>query len=283
MEKSRGNQPLDIFYEMARSCFCNLILDIFVKRRKINDKEGVVMERLKKISIMACLLLGMGAVSTSLVTPSVQAASVAMTKTIQVTGKGEMTIQPDVAYVTVGVTTQASTSQEAQSQNASMMAKIKAALQAKGISQEDLQTIQFSSYPRYEWEKDKNVLKGYQVEHLLRVTIRDLESIGQLLDAATSAGANQIQNIQFGTEKEMEYEGKVLEKAMDHALKKASVIAGASRSKIKGVVSVTELGTSLPPVVQPYMMEAKSAAPSTSISQGTLIIQAQLQVVYEIE
>ncbi len=242
------------------------------------------MKRLKTSLIACALLLSIGAVSSSLVTPSAQASSVSMAKTIQVSGKGEMTIQPDVAYVTVGITTQANTSQEAQSQNASVMAKIKTALQVKGIRQDDVKTIQFSSFPRYEWEKDKNVLKGYQVEHLLRVTIRDLENIGQLLDAVTSAGANRMENIQFSTEKETEYEGKVLEKAMGHAFKKASVIASASGKKIKGVVSVSELGTSLPPVVQPYMiMEAKSAAPSTSISQGTLTIQAELTVVYEME
>lgn len=243
------------------------------------------MKRLKSSLITAALLVGMTAAASTFLVPAGQAVAAA-THTIQVAGKGEMMIQPDVAYLNVGVRAEGATSQAAQAEAAKVMAKIQSALQANGIAKEDIQTIQFTSFPRYEWEKDRRVFKGFEVTHILRVTSRDLAKVGEVLDAVTVAGANQIDNIQFATEKAAEYEGAVLQKAMDHALKKASVLASASGKKIKDVVSIAEMGSQPPSFYQPLMMgaEAKAASPiSTELSQGLLKVQAEVQVVYEME
>jgi uncharacterized protein YggE len=196
-----------------------------------------------------------------------------------------MTVDPDVAYIQFGLTTLGKTAQEAQTENAKIFAKINDVLKAKGLTKEDIKTTQFSTYPRYDWEKEKNVLKGYQVEHMLQVTYRDMEQIGSFLDSVTAAGVNRIHNIQFSTEKNEEYEIKVLEKAMDNAEKKANALAAKTGRKVKGIIQINESGVTAPPVFKGYEMQesAKMAMDSaqTNISQGSLKIQKEIQVVFE--
>jgi uncharacterized protein YggE len=204
--------------------------------------------------------------------------------TITVSGEGEITINPDVAYVQIGLVTEGKTAQEAQSQNATLFTKIKDALKAKGIKDEDMKTIQFSTHPRYDWEKEKNVLKGYQVEHMLQVTYHDIEHIGDLLDAVTASGANRIHHIQFGTEKQEEYERAALEKALENAEEKANALAKKAGKQVKGIIQINESGVTAPPVYRGYeamkgMSESSSA--DTQISQGTLKVQSTLQVTFE--
>lgn len=204
--------------------------------------------------------------------------------TITVSGKGEMTVTPDVAYIQFGLNTEGKTAEEAQAANAKIFAKIKDVIKAKGLSEQDVKTVQFNTYPRYDWENEKNVFKGYQVEHTVQVTYRDMDSIGAFLDSLTAAGVNRIHNIQFGTEKTDEYELAVLEKAMENAEKKAAVLAKKAGKQVKAIVHIQEAGTTAPPVYRNYeMAESKemSMDVQTSISQGSLKIQKQIQVVFE--
>ncbi|WP_134701904.1 SIMPL domain-containing protein [Ammoniphilus sp. YIM 78166] len=222
---------------------------------------------------------------TLMITPflSASATEKAEKNTISVTGKGEILIQPDVAYVRLGLVTQGSTATEAQKSNADTFTQIQKALMEQGLKPEDMKTVQFSTFPNYQWEKDKQVLKGYQTQHILLVTYRDINRVGQLLDAVTQAGANQIEGVQYGAEKQEEYEIQVLHKAMDHARRKADALAAQTGKKVTGVLHISEPGTASPLIFRGHeLAEAKAMdTASTVISPGELKIEAQVQVVYE--
>lgn len=220
-----------------------------------------------------------------IVTPflSVSATEKVEKNTISVTGKGEVLIQPDVAHIRLGLVTQGNTAAEAQKSNADTFARIQAALREQGVKPEDMKTVQFSTFPNYQWEKDKQVLKGYQTQHILLVTYRDINRVGQLLDTATKAGANQIEGVQYATEKQEEYETQALQNAMDHARIKADALAAKTGKKITGVVHIAESGATSPILFRSHdMAEAKAmdTAP-TVLSPGELKIEAQVQVIYE--
>jgi uncharacterized protein YggE len=215
----------------------------------------------------------------------VAATEPAELNTITVSGKGEMSVSPDVAYIQFGLNTQGKSAEEAQVANAKIFAKINEVVKAKGLSGQDIQTVQFNTYPRYDWENEKNVFKGYQVEHILQVTYRDMDRIGLFLDAVTAAGVNRIHHIQFGTEKTDEYELAVLEKAMENAEKKAAVLAKKAGKQVKAIIHIQEEGTTARPIYRQFEAEesAKMMATDaqTSVSQGSLKIQKQIQVVFE--
>ena len=208
---------------------------------------------------------------------------------VSVTGKGELSIKPDIVYLSIGVNTTAETAQEAQKSNAAKIAKITALLKTTwGIADKDIQSTQFSVQPNYSYsEKDGQQVKGYIAQHTLQVAYRDLTKVGALLDAASTAGANNIGNAQFGIEDPSAFEAQVIEKAMANADIKAAAIAKAAKRSLGQVVTVTQNDDGNNPVV--YMETAamsKAMADkdgSTSVEPGVVKVSTQLSVVYELK
>jgi hypothetical protein len=102
--------------------------------------------------------------------------------------------------------------------------------------------------PDYSWENNKQELKGYQVEQIVQVKYRNLAGIGQLIDAATAAGANRIENVSFSSEKIEEYRMDAMDAALDNARLKAERMAKRAGVKIKETVQITDGIAPSPPV-----------------------------------
>jgi len=242
--------------------------------------------KLIAVPIALVLMFGCGLAFAQFFPPYAKAAGMEQINTITVSGKGEITIAPDVAYIQFGLNTEGKSAQEAQQKNAELFSKIQDAIEKQGVQKADIKTVRYYTQPDYQWEKDKNVLKGYRSEHMVEVTYRKVDAIGALLDAVTKVGVNRIDTIRFGTEKEEEYEIQALEKAVDNASKKANALAVRAGKKVKQVIMIQESGTSSPPILYreaAEMMNAKSMAQdqSTTINQGELKFSRQVQVTYE--
>jgi len=213
--------------------------------------------------------------------------SVSAQNLITVTGQGEMTISPDVAYVNLGIRTEADTAKEAQAANAAAYAKLREVLfdQYK-LAAKDVQTSGFNVQPVYSYTDKDPKVKGYSATQMLQVTYRDLDKLGTFLDAVSAAGANQIDGVRFSTEKGQEYELQVIEKAMDNAKAKAEAIAKYAGKEVKGIVSVSQGGgVAVPSQYSSVSLAAKNAAmdsaASTSISAGELKVTTNVTVQYQ--
>ncbi|MEF2969178.1 SIMPL domain-containing protein [Paenibacillus sp. M1] len=208
---------------------------------------------------------------------------------VSVVGSGEISVKPDVAYLTIGVETQADTAKEAQSANSAKIAKINKLLKDTWkIDAKDIQTGQFYVQPNYTYtEKDGQKVKGYTAQHTLNVTYRDLTKIGQLLDAASAAGANRIENVRFSTENPDQYQEQVIEKAMANAKLKASAIAKAAGRNLGIVLSVTQSGGDAQIYLQSEALMMKAAADeagaSTAVEPGEITVKTTLSVIYELK
>lgn len=156
-----------------------------------------------------------------------------------------------------------------------------------GIADKDIQTGQFYVQPNYTYsDKEGQQIKGYSAQHSLEVTYRDLSKIGQLLDAASAAGANRIDNIRFSTENPDQYQDQVIQKAMNDANKKAASIAKAANRQLGIVLSISQGSTSTPIFTQNVkMMEmaAADSAVSTPVEPGEIDLQTTLTVMYELK
>ncbi|MDF9840734.1 MULTISPECIES: SIMPL domain-containing protein [unclassified Paenibacillus] len=208
---------------------------------------------------------------------------------VSVTGKGELSIKPDIVYLSIGANSSAATAQEAQKANAAKIAKVTALLKTTwGIADKDIQSTQFSVQPNYTYsEKDGQQVKGYIAQHTLQVAYRDLTKVGALLDAASAAGANNIGSAQFAIEDPSAFEAQVIEKAMANADVKAAAIAKAAKRSLGQVVTVTQNDVGNNPV---YYMEnaamskaAADTAGGTSVEPGQVKVTTQLSVVYELK
>lgn len=214
-----------------------------------------------------------------------QSPEVSPSQTITVVGQGSAYVQPDIARVTAGVETSAETIAEAVAQNEAQMQAVMAALTAAGIADKDIQTTNFSiSLDRYP-EPRPATLEGeataavYRVSNMVTVTIRDLDSVGEVLDAVIEAGANNIWGVSFTIEDPSAAQADARTDAMADAAERAEALAGLAGVELGPVMSVSEVvGNTIVQTEMAYAREA--AAGAGTISPGELQIGYQVQVTY---
>lgn len=150
------------------------------------------------ILIVLSLLLGIGLTSMTLPQQAAAQTDNQEARTIQVTGQGEVSAEPDQAIVRMGVETEADTAESALDDNNDWMTAVISATLDAGIAEEDIQTQGFNLRPIYDTpDGGQPELSGYRVSNIVRVTVHDLTMLGQLLDATVAAGSNSIEGIQF--------------------------------------------------------------------------------------
>jgi len=245
-----------------------------------------LLRKVLRISlIVAMISFCFSVINISQHTETARAAENDNVGSISVTGRGEITVKPDVAYVQVGLQTTGATAKESHEANAKQFAEISKALKDLKIADKDVKTTRFSTYPNYEWINNKNELKGFITEQIIQITYRDIDQIGTLLDKLADAGANRVESIQYSSEKLEEYQLSAIDKAIDQARVKADRMASRIGVKIKGVASISENGVNSNPIYfNPSMISAKEmafdSASSTQVYPGELKIEATVTVVY---
>ncbi len=235
--------------------------------------------------VIAMLALALTLFNWSNHAEPVNAEEVKQNGTISVTGQGEIMVKPDVAYIQVGLDTTGKTAKESHDANAKQFTELSKVLKDLKIAEKDIKTTRFNTYPNYEWINNKQELKGYRTEQMIQVTYRDLDKIGTVLDQLTTAGANRVQGVQFGSEKIEEYKLEALDKAMENARSKADRLVKHAGSKIKGVISISESGSYYQPMYDyganiGFSMSTKEEAYSTQIYSGEIKVQANVSVSY---
>jgi len=247
------------------------------------------MKPLGSVLIAGSLLVGGAALPASFGIGQAQAAEVVPMNVINVTGKGEVKVTPDVAYLYIGVESNATTAAAAQKKTAAVMSKLNTLLKTDWkIAAKDVETEQFYVSPNYTYSDDNGqTVKDYSSTHVLKVTYRDLDKIGQLLDAASEAGANRIQNISFASENPDQYEEEAIAKAITSANKKAAAIAKAAGRTLGAATSISLENADAPILYAEYaraeMADSSASAPATSINPGQITINTFVTVQYEMK
>lgn len=200
--------------------------------------------------------------------------------TLSVDGQGTGTAAPDMATVTIGVTTQGKDAAKAQNDNAWVSNQIQAAVRGLGIEEKDIQTRNYSFYPNYSTDKDhRNEVTGYTVNNSVIVVVRDIKLTGKVIDAALSNGANEINSLDFSASDTKAVRKVALLNAIQDARDKADIIAKGLGKRIVGIQNVSEstgyietrrFGGNM------LMAVAKDAA--TPITPGSLSLTANVHI-----
>ena len=204
-------------------------------------------------------------------------------QTITVIGTGRASVQPDLADLRLGVTITAPTVESARSANSSTLAAVIARLKAIGIEDRDLQTSIVSVSPQYDYSREGAPprLAGYTFSNLVAAVIRDIERVGDAIDAALTAGATNVDHIAFRVADQSAAEREAREAAVADAHLKAETFASAAGVTIEGVAAIVESGAPIPypsPMVERMAFAAKDA--STPIEPGTNEIVATVTIAY---
>ena len=212
---------------------------------------------------------------------------------ITVSGASTLTVEPNKAEVYVKIATLEKTAQESKNKNSQISSNAVKALKKEGIKDKDVETSQFSIYPRYEYEevielnlrKSKQILVGYEAVNVLKVTTQDLDKVGKLIDAAVNNGANDIERVAFGLTKEREKDIKqqAMILASDDAKEKAVALAANAGVNLLKPIAISESSFYYQPFeFRGALMEKAVPAAETIISPQKLDVSASVQLVYEI-
>jgi uncharacterized protein YggE len=203
---------------------------------------------------------------------------------IWVSGEGKVTVIPNIATLTLGITAQAASVAEAQSQAAEAMNGVMTALADNGVAKKDIQTQHFSidQVTRWDENKQQEVVVGYRVTNMVTAKIREIDKAGSIIDAVAAAGGDltRINGISFSVDDPSPYYKEAREKAMADAKAKGEQLAELSGVRL-GKPSYISEGT-IYPVYQRSLYEAAAPAP-TPISPGELELTLTVQVVYDID
>lgn len=201
-----------------------------------------------------------------------------MTATISVTGEGVVEVAPDLATVMIGVTTQGETAAAALAANSAAVDGVMVQLTASGIAPRDLQTSNLSVNPNWTgYDSSSPTISGYVATNMLTVRIRELDSLGTVLDAAVTDGANTLNGVTFGLADPTPAMNEARKKAVADARARAELLAGAAGVTLGKIVSITESGGAASPM--PMFRAEASAVP---VAEGELGLTAMVTVVYEI-
>ena len=197
-------------------------------------------------------------------------------------GHADLKVRPDIARVTVSVTTQAAQQDAAAQDNARRTTAVLAALRAAGVAERDIQTEGYNVQPQYDYKPSPPVLTGFQVTNTVQVTIRDLGRAGVVVDRATQSGATDVSGLSFDLADRTAAAGRALAQAVAEAKSKAQAMASAAGVGFGRLLSLSE---GSPAIVQPLFAARAVAAgpqPATPVEANQITITADVTAVYAI-
>jgi uncharacterized protein YggE len=215
------------------------------------------------------------------------ATPVAMPATVSVNGQGTVDVEPDTASVQVGVDVIEGTLDAAQANATAQATAIIDAVKAAGIADDDIQTTNFSVFIMRNYDNEGNPaeIQGYQISNQVNVTIRDIEAVGDILDAVVDAGANNIYGITFYVDDPTSAASQARRQAVENARTKAEELADAAGMTLGRVVSISESFAPVPPSIafdgaEDMAMAGRASAP---IERGTTEVMVEVQMSFELE
>ena len=204
---------------------------------------------------------------------------------LDVSATGEVTRVPDIALITAGVVTRATTAGAAIQENAARMERVIAALKRAGVADRDIQTSAINLNPEYRYaENQPPQLVGYTASNQVSVRFRDIRNSGRILDALVAEGANQINGPVMSIDNRQEALDEARARAVAAGRARAELYARALGKRVARVISISESGGSYPPPPMPMAERAMMAqSADTKIMPGEQELQVSLAMVFELQ
>jgi uncharacterized protein len=205
-------------------------------------------------------------------------------RTFSVLGEGKEVVVPNIAEIRIGVISEGLDLTMLQKENSEKMNRIINFLKEKGIDEKDIQTENYSVTPKYDYSKSPYRIVGYTISQDLRVKIRDLSKIGEILSQALNYGANNVSGPNFTVDDKEVYLEKAREKAIRNAKEKAEKIAKIAGFRLGKIISIIESSPFEP--IPVMLKESGAGGPLISqpqIEPGSQEIKVQVNITFEIK
>lgn len=234
------------------------------------------------LSYPTAVLLAMAA--AFLTFGSAQAGETSMQRTVTVSASATVSAKPDMARILSGVQTEAVSAQSATSENTKVMANLVDGLKALGVEAKDIQTSNFSVQPRYQHNRDGRPprIDGYQVSNEVSILIRDLKSVGDILDKMIGLGANQMRGLSFEVSEAETLRDGARTQAIANARRRAELYAKAAGAEVGEVVEIRE-GSGGYEGPRPVMAARREMSAAVPIEAGEQELSASVTVTWALK
>lgn len=208
--------------------------------------------------------------------------------TISVTGEGRVFVVPDIAEVSLGIQTgRQPSAAEAMRRLREGMSAVFAAVKKAGVEEKDIRTENFTLNPVYDWTEKGQIFRGFEANQSLRVKVRNLDKVTDVITAAAGAGANQAGNVAFTVDDPERVRAEARDDAIAQAKAKAQKLASDLGMRLGEIEGFNEGGYGGPPVV--FMRSAEMGMAGGGgdvplpVPAGEQEIVVQVTITYELE
>lgn len=236
----------------------------------------------KFTSVLAAAFLVFSVAGTNL-------AAAAEPNTIAVSGMAEQEVAPDMAYIDVGINVRADDAETARTQEAQIASQIRRALLGLAITDNDLQNTSYYLYQEY--KVDRNGVRTadkYVLDSSIKVTVKDLDKLSQVIDNVVEAGATNISNITYALSTQNIIQRQLLATAVENARDKAAVVANAGSRTLGNMLSADINSFDGGTIVAYGANKLRSTTNlaedgvATKLSPGKIKLNARVQVVFSL-
>lgn len=235
---------------------------------------------------LAWLVIGAAMLMAPFAAAAAYAAEQGSERVISITASGTVTAVPDIALISTGVVSEAETARAALEANTAAMRRLIEGLKAAGIEAGDIQTASFDVHPVYSTDTSnapsprpqRPTIVAYRVQNQVRITARNIDRLGEVLDRAVTLGANQVGGIEFRVSQAEKLRDDARREAIANARRRAELFASAAGVKLGRVLQIEEVGEEGPRPM-PRLMKAEAVP----IERGTETLEATVRVTWELE
>ncbi len=205
-----------------------------------------------QVIILVCLLAATGlpqanavasaampVVPAAIDVPQQQENACDLSRTVQVSGTAVVNVTPDRALIQLGIQSNGTTPQRVEAINSNTIQQIVKALRKLGVEEKDIVTDRYTIWPVYD-SYNSLMIKGYRIDNMVAVTLRDIGKANQVIVAALEAGANQLINVEFYLSDLRTYRDRARQLAVQAAREKAAELASAAGVAVGCVISINE-------------------------------------------
>ncbi len=211
---------------------------------------------------------------------------------LRVSGTALVRATPDVAVVRLGYESRALKARPARVQNDETMREVLAAIEKTGVDRKDIQTVEYRLFPIWEdWPRSTTKVWVWHVVHMVEVRVRNVDIVSDVIDAASAAGADKMENVQFFVDDLHKLRGQAREMAIKVAREKADQLAKLTGSSLGKVVAITDnapgasrwwYGPTANVQAQAISEEPLAVAPDSVVRGGQVVVQVTEDLVFAI-
>jgi uncharacterized protein len=192
---------------------------------------------------------------------------------------GDARIVPDRAMITVAVESQAASAAKAGTDNAARQTRVIEAVKAAGVAAAQIRTSGYNVFPEYaQGDGRAPRITGYRAHNSVQVEVRDIASVGKIIDAALAAGANNIGSVSLFASNTDAARKEALQKAVAKARTEAEAVATAAGGSLGALLELSIEPYGMPQPMMRQAMGNMAMADATPIETGELTVTAMVRV-----